>query len=100
MTESGLDLVTCLTQLPSPFKKKHTREQIMQRLKEKRTDELKRWGYEVGGPAEKLAEAELCAEAASLLDCVVSLEALVLRQFRTEFVKPLLAAPRMKRNRR
>ena len=77
-----------------------TREQIAQRLKEKRVDELKKWGYEVGGPPEKLAAAELCAEAASSLDRVVPLEALALRRFRTEFVEPLLAAPKMKGKRR
>jgi len=77
-----------------------TREQIAQRLKEKRMDELKKWGYEVGGPPEMLAEAELCAEAASSLDRVVPLHALALRRFRTEFVEPLLAAPNMKGKRR
>lgn len=77
-----------------------TREQIAQRLKEKRMDELKKWGYEAGGPPAKLAEAELCAEAASPLDRVVPLGALALRRFRTEFVEPLLAAPNMKGKRR
>ena len=95
-----LRLGDMLDTVAESIQKGHTREQITQRLKKKRADELKRWGYEVGGPAEKLAEAELCAEAASSLDCVVSLEALALRRFRTEFVEPLLAAPRMKRNRR
>ncbi|KAL4068409.1 hypothetical protein V8B97DRAFT_1873368 [Scleroderma yunnanense] len=77
-----------------------TREQITKRLKERRVEELKKWGYEVGGSPEQFAEAELCAEAASSLDRVVPLEALALRRFRTEFVEPLLAAPKMKGKRR
>ena len=82
------------------IEKGHTPVQIVQRLVEKRMDELKRWGYKVGGPPEKLAEAELCAEAASSLDRIVPLEALALRWFRTKFLESLLAAPKMKRIRR
>ena len=95
-----LTLSDMLDTVDKSIQKGYTPEQIAQRLKKKRTDELKRWGYEVGGPPEKLAEAELCAQAASSLDCVVPLEALALRRFRTEFVEPLLAVPKVKSSRR
>ena len=95
-----LNLDDMLDMVAKSIQKGYTREQIAQKLKEKRADELKKWGYEVGGPPEKLAEAELCAQAASSLDRVVPLEALALRRFRTEFIEPLLAAPKMKSNRR
>lgn len=73
-----------------------TREKISKRLREKRKDELKKWGYEEGGSGEQLAAAEACAEAASPLDRVVPVSSLALRRFRTEFVEPLLAAPKIK----
>ncbi|KAG6372842.1 hypothetical protein JVT61DRAFT_7268 [Boletus reticuloceps] len=65
-------------------------------LRERRVEELKKWGYEEGGLAETLALAKQCVEAASTLDCVVPLAALALRRFRTEFIEPLLAAPKVK----
>lgn len=77
-----------------------TREEILKKLKRKRMQEIKKWGYQDGGSPEQLALAELCAEAASPLDRVVTIEALALRRFRTEFVEPLLAAPKMKRRKR
>ncbi|KAH7883966.1 hypothetical protein F5I97DRAFT_1813352 [Phlebopus sp. FC_14] len=77
-----------------------TREKISKKLKERRVEELKKWGYEEGGSAEQLAQAELCAEAASSLDRVVTLAAVALRRFRTEFIEPLLAAPKMKGKKR
>ncbi|KAH7930603.1 hypothetical protein BV22DRAFT_60052 [Leucogyrophana mollusca] len=73
-----------------------TREKISKKLKERRTEELMKWGYEEGGTTEQLAQAELHAEAASPLDRVVPLSALALRRFRTEFMEPLLAVPKMK----
>ncbi|KAH7916471.1 hypothetical protein BJ138DRAFT_1139803 [Hygrophoropsis aurantiaca] len=73
-----------------------TREKISKKLKEKRTEELKKWGYAEGGTAEEMAQAELHAEAASALDRVVPLSALALRRFRTEFMEPLLAVPKLK----
>ncbi|KAG6331604.1 hypothetical protein ID866_7486 [Astraeus odoratus] len=77
-----------------------TREQIAKKLKERRVEELRKWGYSDGGSAEQLAEAELRAEAASPLDRIVPLEALALRRFRTEFMEPLLTAPKMKGKKR
>lgn len=77
-----------------------TREKIAKKLKERRIEELKKWGYEEDGPAQSLSLAEQRAEAASTLDRVVPLEALALRRFRSEFIEPLLAAPKMKGKKR
>ncbi|KIK97884.1 hypothetical protein PAXRUDRAFT_824466 [Paxillus rubicundulus Ve08.2h10] len=76
-----------------------TREKIAKKLKERKVEELKKWGYEEGS-AESFAHAEQCAEAASSLDRVVPLSALALRRFRTEFIEPLMAAPKMKGKKR
>lgn len=73
-----------------------TREKISKKLKERRTEELKKWGWDEGGTKEQLAQAESCAEAASPVDRVVPLSALALRRFRTEFIEPLLAVPKMR----
>ncbi|EIW86352.1 hypothetical protein CONPUDRAFT_94709 [Coniophora puteana RWD-64-598 SS2] len=78
-----------------------TRQKIAQKLRERRTEELAKWGTIAGPPdhreqAERLASAETCAEAASSLDRVVPLYALALRRFRTEFMEPLLAVPKIK----
>ncbi|KAF5377298.1 hypothetical protein D9615_006389 [Tricholomella constricta] len=73
-----------------------TREKISIRLKEKRMDELKKWGYEEGDSGDRLATAEACAEAASPPDRVVPVVSLAHRRFRTEFFKPLLAIPKIK----
>jgi hypothetical protein len=61
--------------------------------KNPRIEELKKWGYKKGGPAELSARAEASAEAASTLNCVVPLSSLLLRRFRLEFIEPLLQAP-------
>jgi hypothetical protein len=73
-----------------------TREKITKRLREKRTDELRKWGYEDGDSGEVFALAEACAEASSPLDRVVPISSLALRRFRTEFLEPLLAVPKIK----
>ncbi|KAJ7696054.1 hypothetical protein B0H17DRAFT_1054747 [Mycena rosella] len=73
-----------------------SREKISERLKEKRTDELKKWGYRVDGSGVPLASAEACAEAASSPDRVVSVSSLAHRRFRTEVFEPLLAVPVVK----
>ncbi|RDB29174.1 hypothetical protein Hypma_015087 [Hypsizygus marmoreus] len=73
-----------------------TREEISKRLREKRLDELRKWGYEEGGSADLLAAAEACAEAASPLDRVVPVVSLAHRRFRTEVFEPLLAVPKIK----
>ncbi|KAF8557395.1 hypothetical protein OG21DRAFT_309017 [Imleria badia] len=77
-----------------------TREKIAKKLKERRVEELKKWGYEENGSAEALAQAEQRAEAASTVNRVVPLAALALRRFRTEFIEPLLTAPKMKGKKR
>ena len=77
-----------------------TREKIAKKLKERRVEELKKWGYEGDGSAQSLALAEQRAEAASTLDRVVQLEPLALRRFRTDFIEPLMAAPKMKGRKR
>lgn len=55
--------------------------------------ELRAWGYDDGGSAELMSEAESCAESASANDQVVPVCSLALRRFRTEFLDPLLSAP-------
>jgi hypothetical protein len=72
------------------------REKISKKLREKRVDELKKWGYEDGGSADLMSAAEACAEAASPLDRVVPISSLAHRRFRTEFFEPLLAVPKIK----
>jgi hypothetical protein len=72
------------------------REKISKRLREKKVDELKKWGYEGGGSAELMSAAEACAEAASPPDRVVAISSLAHRRFRTEFLEPLLAVPKIK----
>ncbi|KAG6903003.1 hypothetical protein C0995_008576 [Termitomyces sp. Mi166 len=73
-----------------------TKEKISKRLKEKRLDELRKWGYEEGGSSELLAAAEASAEAATPPDRIVSVASLAHRRFRTEFFEPLLAVPKFK----
>ena len=45
-----------------------TRDDIRKRIKERRTEELKKWGYHDEGSPDLLVLAEACAEAASPLD--------------------------------
>ncbi|KAG7093976.1 hypothetical protein E1B28_007606 [Marasmius oreades] len=76
-----------------------TREEIARKIKEKRIVELGKWGYTEGAKGEglvTLAEAEACAEAASPVDRIVHISSLAHRRFRTEFIEPLLAVPKMK----
>ncbi|KAF9074635.1 hypothetical protein BDP27DRAFT_1390450 [Rhodocollybia butyracea] len=73
-----------------------TREQLAKKLREKRTDELRKWGdMDVGSTT--LGDAEACAEAASPIDRIVHISALAHRRFRLEFVEPLLAVPKFKK---
>ncbi|KAJ7857707.1 hypothetical protein B0H14DRAFT_2750953 [Mycena olivaceomarginata] len=73
-----------------------SREKISGRLKEKRTDELKKWGYKIDGSGASMASAEACAEAASPPDRIVSVSSLAHRRFRLEVFDPLLAVPVVK----
>ncbi|KAF8238421.1 hypothetical protein L208DRAFT_1421270 [Tricholoma matsutake] len=74
------------------------REKISKKLREKRVDELKKWGYEDGDSVDFMNAAEACAEAASPLDRVIPIASLAHRRFRTEFFEPLLTAPKIKGN--
>lgn len=73
-----------------------TREKISKRLREKRAEELKRWGYTEGDSSERLSRAESCSEAASSIDRIVPIASLAHRRFRTEVVEPLLLTPKSK----
>lgn len=76
-----------------------TREEIARKIKEKRIVELGKWGYIEGANGEgavTLTEAEACAEAASPVDRIIHISSLAHRRFRTEFVEPLLAVPKIK----
>jgi len=72
-----------------------TREKIQRRLRERRSEELRKWGYVEGGSGTELAQAEAYAEAASPPDRVVPLSAVAYRRFRLEVLDPLLAVPKM-----
>lgn len=72
------------------------REKIAKHLREKRLDELRKWGYTEGGSTEELNRAEAAAEAASPLDRVVPISSMAHRRFREEVMKPLLAIPKVK----
>lgn len=69
---------------------------ITEKMRERRTTELRRWGAPDGATAEQLAQAEACAEAASALDRVVPILSLAYRRFRTEVLEPLLVVPKAK----
>ncbi|TFK30681.1 hypothetical protein FA15DRAFT_751692 [Coprinopsis marcescibilis] len=73
-----------------------TREKISRRLKEKRNDELQRWGYSEGDSNERLSFAENCSEAASPPDRIVPVISLAHRRFRIEIIEPMLLAPKAK----
>ncbi|KAJ4481081.1 hypothetical protein J3R30DRAFT_3464094 [Lentinula aciculospora] len=73
-----------------------TREQLAKKLREKRTDELRKWGDIDAGP-EAFVAAEACAEAASPVDRIVHISALAHRRFRVEVIEPLLAVPKFKK---
>ncbi|KAJ3517635.1 hypothetical protein NLJ89_g380 [Agrocybe chaxingu] len=75
-----------------------SREAISRVLREKKLEELKKWGYPDDGSPEDAAFAESCAEAASPPDRVVPIASLAHRRFRTEVVEPLLATPKIKGN--
>lgn len=79
------------------IKEDDTRDKIQKRLRERRTEELKKWGYYDGASAEVLAQCEACAEAASPPDRIVPLSSMALRRFRIEVVDPLLAVPKRKK---
>lgn len=67
------------------------RQKIADKFRERRADELRKWGYTDG--ADSLARAEARAEAASPLDRIVPVASLGLRRWRTDFLEPLMATP-------
>lgn len=73
------------------------RAKLSIRLRDRRAEELKKWGYDPNvDPPERRTEAEASAEAASGLDRVVPLISLAHRRFRVEVLEPLLAVPKAK----
>ncbi|KAF9569803.1 hypothetical protein CPC08DRAFT_756783 [Agrocybe pediades] len=78
-----------------PDEQEH-RFNITKRYQEKKLEELQQWGYKEGDSSEQLAFAESCAEAGSPLDRVVPVASTAHRRFRTEFLEPLLATPKIK----
>ncbi|KAA1472064.1 hypothetical protein DENSPDRAFT_838219 [Dentipellis sp. KUC8613] len=64
------------------------------RTRERHLSELRKWGWEEGEPEEVLMQAQASGEAASEQKRIVWIASLAHRRFRTEFLEPLLAAPR------
>ncbi|KAH9945583.1 hypothetical protein B0H21DRAFT_877329 [Amylocystis lapponica] len=90
-----LRLADVLDAVARTIQEDDTREKIQKRLRERRTEELKKWGYDEGGTPAQLAQAEAYAEAASPPDRVVPLAAVAYRRFRIEVIDPLLAVPKL-----
>lgn len=91
-----LRLADVFDAVASSIQQDDSRDKIQKRLKERRSEELKKWGYDDGAPAEVLAQAEACAEAASPPERIVPLSSLAHRYFRIEIIDPLLAIPKSK----
>ena len=72
-------------------------KRIAEKMRERRAEELRRWGAPEGATAEQLALAEACAEAASASEHVVPVLSLAYRCFRMEVLEPLLAVPNPKK---
>jgi hypothetical protein len=75
-------------------------KRIAEKMRERRSAELRRWGAPDGATAEQLALAEACAEAASAPEHVVPVLSLAYRRFRTEVLEPLLAVPNPKKKKK
>lgn len=91
-----LRLTDVLDAVARTIQEDDTREKIQRRLRERRTEELKKFGYVEGASAAELAHVEEYAEAASPPDRVIHLSAVAYRRFRVEVLEPLLAVPKMK----
>ena len=85
-----------LESLAKNISKEDSRELISKLLRDRKLQELKKWGYVEGDSLEKMALAEACAEAASPVDRVVPISSLAHRRFRTEVMEPLLSSPKLK----
>ena len=79
------------------IRENESKEQIQVRIRARRSEELKKWGYVEGAPPDVLTQAEAYAEAASSPDRVVPLTSLAHRRFRIEVVDPLLAVPKARK---
>ncbi|KAF8665126.1 hypothetical protein AX16_000592 [Volvariella volvacea WC 439] len=91
-----LRLTDILESIAKTISLEDSREKIAKKLKERKMEELKKWGYEEGGSSESMATAEACAEAASAPDRIVPVLSLAMRRLRTECIEPLLATPKVK----
>jgi len=67
------------------------RAKIAEQFRNRRNEELVKWGYIEGGSAENAVKAEARAEAASAPDRIVPVSSLGLRRWRTDVLEPLLA---------
>ena len=76
------------------------REQINEKYRERRIEELGKWGYIEGSAQHTLARAEAAAEAASPLDRVVPLVSMAFRRYREDVIRPLIAAPKGKKKKK
>ncbi|KZS90304.1 hypothetical protein SISNIDRAFT_457832 [Sistotremastrum niveocremeum HHB9708] len=85
--------ITHLNTLVAAGNQEEARQQVVRRLRGLRMKELKKWGYVEGDGAEKLAQAEQSAEAASTLDRVVPIQSLAYRRWRLDCIEPLLTIP-------
>ncbi|OCB91193.1 hypothetical protein A7U60_g1602 [Sanghuangporus baumii] len=92
-----LRLADILDAVAQAIEENQPREQLAARLRERRLNELKRWGYAEGASPEALARAEAAAEAASPPDRIVPLSSMANRRFREVVIKPLLAVPKVKK---
>ncbi|KAF8525222.1 Cullin repeat-like-containing domain protein [Hysterangium stoloniferum] len=95
-----LRLTDVLDAVAKTITSEDTRDKISAKLREKRSDELKRWGYEDGGSTEMMTAAEASAEAASSPDRVIPVVSLGHRRWRTEVIEPLLSVPKAKGKRK
>lgn len=91
-----LRLADVLDAVARTIREDDTREKVQKRLRERRTEELKKWGFREGDPPGRVAHIESYAEAASPPDRVVPLAALAYRRFRLEVMDQLLAVPKLK----
>ncbi|OSD05796.1 hypothetical protein PYCCODRAFT_1333838, partial [Trametes coccinea BRFM310] len=91
-----LRLADVLDAVARTIREDDTREKVQRRLRERRTEELKKWGFREGDSPARVAQIESYAEAASSLDRVVPLTAVAYRRFRIEVIDPLLSAPKLK----
>ncbi|OBZ79871.1 hypothetical protein A0H81_00292 [Grifola frondosa] len=91
-----LRLADVLDAVARTIREDDTRDKVQKRLRERRTEELKKWGFVEGDSPARVAQIEGYAEAASPPDRVVPLAALAYRRFRIDVVDPLLAVPKVK----